>query len=421
MARRSQRQSTTSTPRSSSKRARTEEQTLSAGAKRPKRHSSTTNLKSTPTKSKYFEPDSEEDDGEEAESSVEQEESGNEDEEANDAVSARSSEEELESEVSDEGEKPKKRGKPQVSKGKSVKASKTASGKKELWMPGVKAGLGPGTQVVIKKPKARAAGDTPYSDETIHPNTMLFLKDLMANNNRQWMKMHDPDYRASLSDWNTYVECLTQRIIEADETVPELPVKDIVFRIYRDVRFSKDQTPYKTAFSGAWSRTGRKGPYAAYYVQCKPDGGSLIAGGLWMPEAAALAALRNDIDRRSHRLKAVLSDARLRKEFLNGVGTNEKKVVGAFCEQNSDSALKTKPKGYDPEHKDIELLRLRSFTIHKKLSDDEVLDTNSLARVSELISCLVPFITYLNSVVMPDQAEEPGSDDENGEDEEDEE
>lgn len=105
--------------------------------------------------------------------------------------------------------------------------------------------------------------------------------------------MHDPDYRASWKDFETFLDALTQGIVTVDETVPELPLKDIVsltfaficsslvsdlqiFRIYRDVRFSKDQTPYKTAFSAAWSRTGRKGPYAVYYVQIKPNGGSLI-------------------------------------------------------------------------------------------------------------------------------------------------
>jgi uncharacterized protein (DUF2461 family) len=105
--------------------------------------------------------------------------------------------------------------------------------------------------------------------------------------------VHDVDYRASLKDFSSFLECLTQKIIEVDDTIPELPVKDIVrctyefiivtlsdheqvFRIHRDVRFSKDQTPYKTAFSAAWSRTGRKGPYAAYYVQIKPNGGSVV-------------------------------------------------------------------------------------------------------------------------------------------------
>ncbi|KAB8337231.1 hypothetical protein FH972_021533 [Carpinus fangiana] len=156
--------------------------------------------------------------------------------------------------------------------------SKPAGVKKgqELWRTNVKTGLGPGNAVRIERPKARAAGKTPYEPHTIHPNTFLFLGDLAQNNDREWLKMHDPDYRTSWKDFTDWLECLQEKISEADETVPELPVKDVVFRIYRDVRFTSDPTPYKTHFSAAWSRTGRKGPFAAYHVQIKPNGNSFV-------------------------------------------------------------------------------------------------------------------------------------------------
>lgn len=157
----------------------------------------------------------------------------------------------------------------------SLKAEKSAAlskgGNHDLLKPGVTTGLGPGHQVVIKKPKARPAGSTPYTDDTIHPNTLLFLGDLKANNNRQWLKLHDAEYRQSEKDWYSFVEKVTERLMTIDDTIPELPVKDITFRIYRDVRFSTDKTPYKPHFSAAWSRTGRKGPYAHYYIQVAPN------------------------------------------------------------------------------------------------------------------------------------------------------
>ncbi|KAI9843011.1 MAG: hypothetical protein M1837_006642 [Sclerophora amabilis] len=102
---------------------------------------------------------------------------------------------------------------------------------KDLWRSGVSTGLGPGKQVIVRLPKARAAGKTPYTDETIHPNTLLFLKDLAQNNEREWLKMHDADFRSSEKDFDSFVAALTEKIIEKDETIPELPVKDIV-RIY---------------------------------------------------------------------------------------------------------------------------------------------------------------------------------------------
>ncbi|KAF2130839.1 hypothetical protein P153DRAFT_395258 [Dothidotthia symphoricarpi CBS 119687] len=298
-------------------------------------------------------------------------------------------------------------------------------GEKDLWKSGAK--LEPGTQVIIKKPKAREAGKTPYTDNTIHPNTLLFLRDLAANNDRQWLKLHDPDYRVALQDFNTFLENLSEKVIEVDETIPELPVKDIIYRIYRDIRFSKDPTPYKTYFSAAWSRTGRKGPYASYYVQVQPDGGSFVGGGFWQPDAGSLSKLRHDIDHKPHKMKRVLTNAGIRRSFLGGVAEDEKEIIKAFVSlrANQASALKRNPKGYDPTHKDIDLLRLRSFTLGRKLSDDEVVGPQGLDRLAELVNCMVPWITYLNSIVMPDdeqssssseEAESSGNDDDGNDD-----
>lgn len=114
--------------------------------------------------------------------------------------------------------------------------------------------------------------------------------------------VHDPDFRASEKDFKSFIENLTQKLIEVDETIPELPPKDIIFRIYRDVRFSKDPTPYKPHFSAAWSRTGRKGPYAAYYIQiapgrsflgrhCKDSRQQRPARSIDVPQAAVAGAL----------------------------------------------------------------------------------------------------------------------------------
>ncbi|KAE8147296.1 hypothetical protein BDV25DRAFT_160631 [Aspergillus avenaceus] len=271
---------------------------------------------------------------------------------------------------------------------------------KELWKEGVKTGLGPGKGVFIKKPKARDPGTVPYLDQTLHPNTFLFLKDLAAHNERAWLKAHDPDYRTSKKDWESFVESFTEKISEVDSTIPELPVKDLVFRIHRDIRFSKNPTPYKTHFSAAWSRTGKKGPYAAYYVHCQP-GSCFVGSGLWHPEADKLALIREDIDRNSHRLIAVLGEEAIRREIFGGA-PNQKVAVEAFVNHNQESALKTKPKGYNLDNENIQLLRLRSFTIGRSLTDEELMRPNAQENVATLIGIMEPFVTYLNSIVMPD-------------------
>ncbi|KEY76511.1 hypothetical protein BA78_3817 [Aspergillus fumigatus] len=269
---------------------------------------------------------------------------------------------------------------------------------KELWREGVSTGLGPGKEVFIRKPKARDPGDIPYQDHTLHPNTMLFLQDLAKHNDRQWLKAHDADYRASKKDWETFVESLTEKIAEVDNTIPELPAKDIVFRIHRDIRFSKDPTPYK------------KRPLCR--LLCASAARILLCSGLWLPEADKLALLREDIDHNSHRLKAVLQRPDMRREFFNGIPDDEKKAVQAFVSQNKESALKTKPKsflrrlicfhgsasdywrGYEADNENIELLRLRSFTIGKPLSDSEFMASNVQERITALIGVMEPFVSH---------------------------
>ena len=380
-----------------------------------------TSSKTTPKKSPYFEhPDSSDP---ESESDIEKEASGYEDEDESASLVSSPPESDVEEksyEDASENDAPRKRkkGRPAKSNGNSQVASAGKKGQ-ELWRPGAKVDAAPGEAVFIKLPKAREAGKVPYTDSTIHPNTLLFLKDLRANNDREWLKMHDADYRQSKKDFDSFVECLTEKVIEKDETIPELPPKDLTFRIYRDIRFSPDPTPYKTHFSAAWSRTGRKGPYAGYYVQVQPNG-SFVGAGVWHPEAPPLALMRQDVDLKSHKIKAVLTAAELRKEFFGGIANDEKKAVKAFVNMNTENMLKTKPKGYEKDNPNIDLLKLRNYTIGKKLKDEEVLGSGGLGRIAELIGILTPFVSYLNSVVMPD--EEPSSEeDEEGEDGEEEE
>ncbi|GAO16165.1 hypothetical protein UVI_02045390 [Ustilaginoidea virens] len=98
---------------------------------------------------------------------------------------------------------------------------------------------------IIPLEKLRDTGGVEYANRKVHKNTLLFLAELKANNKRSWLKSHDGEFRRALKDWQSFVEAATETVIDVDGTVPELPVKDVVFRIYRDVRFSKVKTPYK--------------------------------------------------------------------------------------------------------------------------------------------------------------------------------
>lgn len=198
----------------------------------------------------------------------------------------------------------------------------------------------------IPLPKLRDTNGVLYTDETLHPNTLLFLRDLKAHNQRPWLKSHDEEYRRALKDWESYVTTLTNRLIDLDPTIPELPLRDVIFRIYRDTRFSKDPTPYKPHFSAAWSRTGRKGPYACYYVHVEPGGKCSVGGGLWGPEAGSVSRLRASIDERPHRWRRALGAEGFGRMFYGkeaGKGGDEG-AVKRFVDRNQRGALKTKPK-----------------------------------------------------------------------------
>jgi hypothetical protein len=218
---------------------------LSAAEPEVKRVKSNTDLslrqaKSTSSKSKYFEAEDSEPESESDESVGGSSESAY--EEAKDEPS--SSDEAEPEEPSDSDEDTKKKPSVRGKQRQSISDETDTLKGKELWREGVRTDLQPGQEVIIAKPKARDAGKTPYQDETLHPNTRLFLIDLASNNDRQWMKgkcnttrlasgwltcaAHDPDYRAAKKDFETFVDALTPKIGQVDATVPELPVKDLV-------------------------------------------------------------------------------------------------------------------------------------------------------------------------------------------------
>ncbi|KUI53588.1 hypothetical protein VP1G_00886 [Cytospora mali] len=276
---------------------------------------------------------------------------------------------------------------------------------------------------IIPLIKLRDIGGVDYEDDRLHKNTLLFLKDLKANNRREWLKSNDEEYRRSLHDWNSYVETLMEKVIATDPTIPELPLKDIIFRIYRDIRFSKDPTPYKPHYSVAFSRTGRKGPYACYYVHCEP-GSCFVGGGLWHPDAGHVAKLRASIDEHPQRWRRILMDDGFRRTFLpTAKSGDEKSCLKAFAKANEGNALKTKPKGFNTDHRDIELLKLRNFTVGKKIPDSMLTAEDGQDQITDIISSMVGFVTFLNNVVMPDpdmDSDSSSEDEDEDEDEDDE-
>ncbi|KAG0151016.1 hypothetical protein CROQUDRAFT_651531 [Cronartium quercuum f. sp. fusiforme G11] len=262
-----------------------------------------------------------------------------------------------------------------------------------------------------KSTKAQLDSSQVVSAGIIAPSTMNFLKELAIpeNNDRDWLAANDKNYRISLKNWNSFVEYLSPKMIQLDWTLPVLPAKDLVHRIYRDVRFSNDKTPYKTNFSAGFSRTGKKGPWAGYYIHIKPGDRSVIAGGVWNPEKQELTAIRKAILQDSSQLRNVINNP----EFVSMFGPPE---IGKGKDTRQsifghDDALKNCPKmdGVDKSHPDIDLLKLKSMATVRYFPDALVLSDRFVDEIEKTVKVLSPLIQCLNEMIMPQSDDEDES------------
>ncbi|ODQ56187.1 hypothetical protein SAICODRAFT_68562 [Saitoella complicata NRRL Y-17804] len=260
------------------------------------------------------------------------------------------------------------------------------------------AGSGLGSTFIPRIPSP-SPGDTPYKPHTLHPNSLSFLSLLSKNNDRTWFQPHESHYHASKRDFESFIDTLQHRLTKIDDTVPLLPVRDLVYRIYRDVRFSNDRTPYKTYFAAGFGRMGRKGGvWAGYYLSVQPGGKTFVAGGKWHPDSVQLGLLRRMIDKQGRalkKLKAIIEEEGF-KELFGG--------LDELC-QNEDR-LKVAPKGYPKDHPEIALLKLKGIGVSsKRWSDEEVCGEGFLEEVVEALRKLVPLVEFLNGVCVPELEE----------------
>ncbi|KAF8073594.1 hypothetical protein FPV67DRAFT_1737506 [Lyophyllum atratum] len=277
-----------------------------------------------------------------------------------------------------------------------------------------------GQEVVGAVVQAPSSGRVPPGQ--ISQNTLNFLKKLKdpACNDREWTSIDacmcyvEPVYRQAEGEWKAFVEHFTDLLTDADPQVPPLPPKDVIHRIYRDMRFSNDKTPYKKSFSASFSRSGRKGIFAGLKLSVQPDGQTLIAAGSWCPGRAELANIRTNILNDSARLRRVLTAP----AFVSYFGKPRPSADGSRQSVfGMEDELKVAPKGVDKSHKDIDLLKCRSFAVVHRFPDEEVLAADFSEKVTELVRIMRPFVHCLNDMMTVGAG---GGSDGSGEDEEEE-
>ena len=212
--------------------------------------------------------------------------------------------------------------------------------------------------------------------------TLQFLDDLKANNNRDWFVENKKRYEAFKKDYQQLVTDLLDAMKPLDPSLEMLEVKNCTFRINRDIRFSKDKTPYKSHL-GIWLSSGAKGlNRSGYYIHLE-KGASFIAGGLYCPESEDLKKMRKEIAYFHDDLEAILEEKYFKREF------------GDF-DRNEKDTLKNPPRGYDKEHPAIELLKLKSFESSQKIEFSAAAKKDFVGVMSQKLIALKPLNDFIN-------------------------
>lgn len=215
---------------------------------------------------------------------------------------------------------------------------------------------------------------------TLHKDSLEFLKQLEKNNNREWFNANKTAFKKEERNVKAFYNALLEKFNQHD-SIDKLKL----FRIYRDVRFSKNKQPYKTHFSGAYHRT-KPELRGGYYLQIEPHNKSFIAVGFWQPEKEDLFRIRKELEIDATEFRAIINAEAFKSVWGNLTGDE----------------VKTAPKGFSKTHNDIDLIKKKQFIFVKNYTDKEVLADNFLDEISSAFKTVRPYFDYMSSVLTTD-------------------
>ncbi len=215
-----------------------------------------------------------------------------------------------------------------------------------------------------------------------------FLSQLSQNNNKAWFDRNRAAYDQARASFDEFVHGLIAELSKFDD-LEGATAEESIFRINRDIRFSKDKTPYKTNMGAHIVRGGRKSERLGYYVHIAPGDQSLLAGGLHMPTTGQRASFRSAIAQDARPFKKIIQARDFRRYFGGLEGER----------------LRTAPQGYARDHPEIQLLQLKQVTVSHHLTDRELLVPDIIPQSARVFRAMKPFLDYLNGVIEPAIAE----------------
>ncbi len=220
----------------------------------------------------------------------------------------------------------------------------------------------------------------------LQTSTIKFLKDLKKNNNKAWFDEHRKAFEQAKEDFAGFI----QRVIDAhgknDPSIRNLSARECMFRINRDIRFSRDKSPYKSNFGASINRDGRKSmTYAGYYFHLEP-GASFAGGGLYGPAPEVLHKLRQEIDYNLNDFKQIIDSKKFKSVYKN-------------LDQGPGIALSRVPKGYEPSNPAAEYLKYKSYIAMAELKDADLTSKDLVKKTAGLFAALQPLVEFINGAV----------------------
>ena len=219
----------------------------------------------------------------------------------------------------------------------------------------------------------------------IQKETIKFLTSLKKNNSKEWFDANRKSYETAKQDFTAFVSDVIIQFSKKDDTIATLQAKDCMFRINRDVRFSKDKSPYKTNMGASFSKGGKKSILAGYYFHLEP-GNSFVGGGIWMPDADTTKKIRQEIDYGFDEFKKVIQNKKFVAQY-GGLTINE------------EFSLTREPKGYEKDNPAIEYIKLKSWLATHPLTDEMLTDKNLTKTVVAAFEALHPLIVFINKAL----------------------
>ncbi|MFL5754340.1 MAG: DUF2461 domain-containing protein, partial [Bacteroidia bacterium] len=211
-------------------------------------------------------------------------------------------------------------------------------------------------------------------------NSLSFLSKLSKNNNKPWFDENKKEYDAAKKEFIAVVDKLIKNVTKFDPEMAGLEASKTIFRINRDIRFSKDKTPYKNNFGASINPGGKNSFTSGYYLHVEAGGKSFLAGGCYMPQPDQLSAIRQEIDYHPAEFKKILSN----KDF-----------VSYFKKLDEEDKLKTAPKGYEKDNPNIELLKHKHFIVVHNLTDKQVTSPDFTEYCAKVYKAMLPLNKFL--------------------------